>query len=194
MVGNEFLMCLVLFDFWCVLYFLIISKKLFLQRNGNTANKVCFFLAFKQSAWLFSDLLLALFGFLLNFLSGIVLEHWSFLTFHGLWNYKKGQSGNPALAITMHCDATISQNTCGRCHDCWRPMLPLLMFSEKFLMSVVLATNLMLTGLLFLFSIFTLFLWKWIRFMIFKFFSSIYHPRAFVYRSNLKKSLSMRWE
>jgi len=40
------------------------------QKNGNTANKVCFFLAFKQSVWPFYSLFLALFGFLLKFSSG----------------------------------------------------------------------------------------------------------------------------
>ena len=46
-----------------------------------------------------------------------------------------------------------------------------LMFCEKFVMSDIVAKNLMLTGLLFLFSTFpTLLAWKEVTFIIFKFF------------------------
>ena len=55
-----------------------------------------------------------------------------------------------------------------------------LMFWEKFLVSDVLATNLMLTKnkVLLFFKLSILLGWKWVRFMLFMFLSSISHPRV----------------
>ena len=59
-------------------------------------------------------------------------------------------------------------------------------------MSDVLDTNLMLTGMLFLFSFFLAFLdKKTVRFIIFKFLSSTFHPHVFNFLSNLKQLTSM---
>jgi len=61
-------------------------------------------------------------------------------------------------------------------YDILTNMISDVMFSDKFLMSDALATNLMLTGFLF-FSTFPLISGrKQVRFMIFKFLSSISHP------------------
>jgi len=83
----------------------------------------------------------------------------------------------------------IIQGEWGTPHRYTGSVLPLLMFqhqkflsgiSGKFLMSDVLARNVMLTELLFLFCAFTLSRgWKEVEFIIFKFLSSTSHPHAF---------------
>jgi len=69
-------------------------------------------------------------------------------------------------------------------------VLPLLMFWEKFLMTGVLAANLMLTELLFFPAIIYLFRMKVVRFIIFKFLSSTSHSHVcLVIVPNWKSSL-----
>ena len=65
-------------------------------------------------------------------------------------------------------------------------MLPLLMFLDKFLMSDVLTTNLMLPGLFLMFPTISLVRMKCVRFILLQFLSSISHPRVFYTRFKIQ--------